>query len=305
MSKFRFTNLIGIISVLLVVSSIHFAYGVNSNIDSINKLAWNDLAGWIDFYVGGDGANVSSLKMSRWGVFENDPSTYVALHCTALPPSGTNDCSVDFGVINDGSGNLEGFAWSDEYGWISFCGGLSTTNCPGAIPYQVTIDIGNDFKGFAWNDILGWISFCGGLSSSTCPGTVDYVVHTTWDRVVNPTSNNYLESVTFDTESDDGFAFNSIYWEGTITPGSTTVGFQLAVSTSTDFSSAIFQGRDGTVNTVYDASSSGESIIVSNAADADFHPFEPGYRYFRYRVYLDKESSTSPVVTKVAVGWTK
>ncbi|MCR4261102.1 MAG: hypothetical protein NUV96_02120 [Candidatus Colwellbacteria bacterium] len=299
----RLINSIGIISVLFTVFFIHSVYGVNSNIDITNKWAWNDLAGWIDFYASGDGANVSSIKMSRWGVFDSDPSTYVALHCTALPPSGTNDCSIDFGVINDGSGNLEGFAWSDEYGWISFCGGQSTANCPGAVPYQVTIDVGNDFKGFAWNDVLGWISFCGGLSTSTCPGSVSYVVHTTWDRISNPTSNNYLESATFDTESDDGFAFNSIYWEGTITPGSTTVGFQLAVSTSTDFSSATFLGSDGTVSTTYSASSSGESIIVDNASD--FHPFEPGYRYFRYRVYLDKESSTSPVVTKVAVGWTK
>ena len=112
----------------------------------------------------------------------------------------------------------------------------------------------------------------------------------------------YLESVTFDTESNDGFAINSIYWEGTLAAGS-TIGFQLAVATSTDFSGVDFLGEDGSITTIYNAADSdgSEAIPVNGLYH---HPFESGYRYFRYRVYLDK-TSASPEVTKISINWTK
>ncbi|KKU18139.1 MAG: hypothetical protein UX31_C0013G0017 [Candidatus Nomurabacteria bacterium GW2011_GWA1_46_11] len=126
---------------------------------------------------------------------------------------------------------------------------------------------------------------------------------TSWNFTTeSQVSNNYLESVTFDTESDDGFAINSIYWEGTLVAGS-TVGFQFAVATSTDFSGVDFLGEDGSVSTLYSATDSdGSEAIPINGVY--HHPFESGYKYFRYRVYLDKTSG-SPEVTKVSINWTK
>lgn len=281
------------LSAIFVIVLIQNASGVTSNIDSTNKWAWNDVAGWIDFYNIGSGAYVDANKVSRWGVWNNNTASYIALHCSALPPAATNDCTPSFGVTNV-SGTLGNYAWSDEYGWISFY-----DNAPYA--YGVTIDAIGNFQGFAWNDVIGWISFCGGLSTTNCPGAISYKVDTSWDPAAPPgTTDNYLESVTFDSGSADGFAINSIYWEGTLAAGS-TIGFQLGVSTSTDFSSVEFRGRDGSVSSVYSAAGSGEAIPVKSL---HHNPFESGYRYFRYRVYLDKASG-SPVVTKVSVNWTK
>jgi len=53
---------------------------------------------------------------------------------------------------------LSGWAWNDDYGWISFnCSdpGLCATS-----NYKVTVSTSTGvFSGWAWNDNLGWISF--------------------------------------------------------------------------------------------------------------------------------------------------
>lgn len=47
---------------------------------------------------------------------------------------------------------LEGWLWTPNIGWISFCGGKqATTTCPGTTTYQVFVDNSNgEFKGYAW-----------------------------------------------------------------------------------------------------------------------------------------------------------
>ncbi|KKQ34307.1 MAG: hypothetical protein US50_C0053G0003 [Candidatus Nomurabacteria bacterium GW2011_GWB1_37_5] len=47
------------------------------------------------------------------------------------------------------SGNVSGWAWSDNIGWISFNG----------TGYGVSVDTTNKFFGYAWSDNIGWISF--------------------------------------------------------------------------------------------------------------------------------------------------
>ncbi|MFH1259015.1 MAG: DUF4082 domain-containing protein [Elusimicrobiota bacterium] len=70
-------------------------------------------------------------------------------------------------------GNVSGFAWSENIGWISFnssnCDidgdGLydgSPLGCPasGSVnPYSVDIDSDGYFYGYAWSENIGWISF--------------------------------------------------------------------------------------------------------------------------------------------------
>ncbi|MEX2054497.1 MAG: hypothetical protein WD883_03075 [Candidatus Colwellbacteria bacterium] len=302
MKKARFNKLIRFSSAAVLVVMIITGHSVVqgfSNINSTNKWAWNDVVGWIDFYVGNTGLNVKSTKVDRWGDIYTSSEAYIATHCTSLPPDSINDCTPTFGVSNDGSGNLSSYAWSDEYGWISFKG--STPD------YGVTIDGSGDFNGFAWNDIIGWISFnCLSTSPDHCGGgSTSYKVNTTWNSTAPPgTTDNYLESVTIDTESDDGFIINSIYWEGT-KPADATIGFQLAVATSTDFTGIDFLGEDGTVSTLYAVGDLDADGIESVPINSSYHnPFEAGYRYFRYRVYLDK-ATASPVVSKVVVNWSR
>jgi len=268
-----------------------------SNIDSTDKWAWNDVVGWIDFYASNSGLNVKSTKIDRWGEIYDSTNSYIATHCTSLPPDANNDCTPTFGVVNNASGTLSGFAWSDDYGWISFA-----SSSPA---YGVTIDGSGNFQGWAWNDIIGWISFCGGLQDPDCPGTVSYKVNTTWELGGgDPPPDNYLESSTIDTGSDDGLIINSIYWEGTKASGS-TIGFQLAVSTSTDFTGVEFLGEDGTSSTIYEVLDTDDDGIESVKVNSVYHnPLQSGYRYFRYRVYLDK-SAGSPIVSKVIVNWSR
>ncbi|MEK7187247.1 MAG: hypothetical protein AAB691_00165 [Patescibacteria group bacterium] len=57
---------------------------------------------------------------------------------------------------------LEGWIWSPNIGWISFCGGKNTFNCPGpsSAAYQVIIDNNTGaFSGYAWTPNAGWLSF--------------------------------------------------------------------------------------------------------------------------------------------------
>jgi len=65
---------------------------------------------------------------------------------------------------NDGNGNLSGYAWSSNAGWINFNPSDS----------QVTIDPATgEFDGYAWAENVGWIHF----SNS---GANDYGVLTSW-----------------------------------------------------------------------------------------------------------------------------
>lgn len=62
-------------------------------------------------------------------------------------------------------GNLTGYAWSDNIGWISFtC--VNTNSCAsnGGYDYGVSENPSGNLTGFAWSDNIGWIKF-GGLSS--------------------------------------------------------------------------------------------------------------------------------------------
>ena len=58
-------------------------------------------------------------------------------------------------MLNDGSGNLAGYAWGENVGWINF-----DPNVPGdANDYGVTIDSEGNFSGYAWGENIGWINF--------------------------------------------------------------------------------------------------------------------------------------------------
>ena len=75
---------------------------------------------------------------------------------------------MDFGVINDGHGNLSGYAWGQGIGWISFSSKTQDKRVGPSEEYGVTIDPATGkFSGRAWgND--GWIEFDikGGIKTS-------------------------------------------------------------------------------------------------------------------------------------------
>lgn len=280
----------------------------STNIDATNHWAWNDNIGWVDFYstnnINVEGTGLTGYASSSLG--------YVALDCNTSPNG--NICgSSNFQVTNDGSGNLAGWAWNDNVGWVSFCGnssGGSTWNgstwvCPSNPTYQVTVDGYGNFQGWAWNDNVGWFSFnCD--NTNTC-GTVSYYVKSIW----SPTATGWLESSTFDTGST-GTTYNSIMWQG-IQPTGTGVKFQLATATSSSAnwgascasnacnSSACegaFIGPDGTTSSYYTPAGPGIPAPITAC-------YANGKRYFRYKVYLEKNANATgtPSITGVIVNW--
>ena len=280
----KFIGLIGLISLIgLIGPSIAFAA---TNIDSTYRYAWNDVIGWIDFYF--DDVNATSTQLSGYA---SSSVGYIALDC-ATSPNGDICATSDFKVSNDGSGYLTGWAWNDAIGWISFCGGAGTTDCPGSVSYQVTINTATgDFSGWAWNDIVGWISFnC--LQPNTC-GTSDYKVKTAW-RTVAATST--LISSIFDTGASSGVAINTIMWQGN-KPSGANVKFQIASSNSSSGPWSYF-GPDGSDTTHYTPTDVNIPVQINLAHHSN-------KRYFRYKIFLESNASqtASPRVDDVIINW--
>lgn len=252
---------------------------------------WNDIIGWIDFY------NTQNITVSATQLtgYASSSVGYISLDC-ATSPNG-NICSPQNGnykVTNNGAGTLAGWGWSDRAGWISFS--CTNNNSCANSNYGVYIDSSGNFQGYAWSDSIGWISFnCLGISSSFCANVSNYEVATTWAPV--PLVGT-LDSATFDTSSTGGAQLNSVIWQGTLNGlpiGS--VGFQFAASNSSSGPWS-FTGPDGTASTTY-AGNPATPIPIT-----DYSAYS-GFRYFRYRLIMESNSSQSitPQVTGVSVNW--
>lgn len=298
-----------------------------SGIDTDVKWAWNDIAGWIDFHGPGGGVNVVDDRIKNYGFFYSNSTSYIALDCQTTPNG--NICSTsNFFVSNDNNGNLAGWAWNDNYGWISFCGnasGGSTYNgstwvCPASPTYQVTIDGGGDFHGWAWNEIIGWISFnCNNSGIGNTCSTSDYKVNTKWEGGGGSggSTSGSLESSTYDTGFSDGIALNSVMWLGTSGAGGTNiVKFQVATANcsggqtnppsctsspgwggSKTNGDGAFVGVDGTSATYYQPGGPGAPAAISTI-------YHNNKRYFRYRIFLEKDAAaTTPIVQDIIINW--
>lgn len=268
-----------------------------TNIDAAiaDHWAWSDILGWIDFYDGGN-SNITVTSQKLTG-YASSSAGYISLDC-ATAPGGQNICGTsNYGVINDGAGNLSGWGWNDVYGWFSFyCG--NTSGC-GTSSYRVYIDASGNFQDYAWNDALGWVSFnC--ANTSGC-GTSSYKVKTSW---VATSTAGTLDSSTFDTGVAGGAQVNSILWSGSL-PAGTAVSFQLAGSNSAS-GPWVYQGPDGTANTWYylNATNVGAGPGESIRTDYVLHN---NARYFRYRVKLvsNQSQTASPSVDAIHINWSR
>jgi hypothetical protein len=275
-------------------------YGIFSA--STTHWAWNDEIGWIDFSPEiAVTVNVSSAQLTGYA---SSSVGSISLDCGTAPngSGGTqNICGTsNYKVSNNGSGNLSGWAWNDEIGWISFYWGNASANpvaqttalCQSYSSYcGVYIDGAGVFHGWAWNDTVGWISF--NCANTSCPlSNFDVVTTWTW---TSQGETGTLDSQTFDTGVTSGAQLNSITWKGNV-PSGTSVGFQIAVSNSAS-GPWNFIGPDGTSATTY-TNISGSPISLGNYSSLDG-------RYFRYRVILTTNTgqTATPQVTSVIVNW--
>jgi type II secretory pathway pseudopilin PulG len=151
-----------------------------SNISNSYHYAWSENVGWIDFAYPGGNVQVprqdGELKGLSYILSDN---SWISLNCLS-----TDSCSsVDYKVSSDEDGNLFGWAWSENYGWISFScttGGADNENICASSNYEVTVATSTgEFDGYAWAEHIGWVSFnceTGGESQSNICLTSDYKV---------------------------------------------------------------------------------------------------------------------------------
>ncbi len=129
-----------------------------------SQYAYGENVGWMNAEPngdGGDGVQVSDYALTGWMWGEN--TGWISLSC-----QNTTSCAtVDYGVSNDGCGNLAGYAWAENLGWINFSPSTS----------GVVIDPQTgDFSGRAWGENVGWVSFASAVS-------LLYRMQTGWRRL--------------------------------------------------------------------------------------------------------------------------
>ncbi|HKQ39579.1 MAG TPA: thrombospondin type 3 repeat-containing protein [Verrucomicrobiae bacterium] len=127
-----------------------------TTINSVNKLGYGANIGWMNWQ--GDAANggvIGAFVCSGnvWGANVG----WINLG-SGSPANGIryqNNGAADFGVNHDGAGNLTGYGYGANIGWLTF-----TNRDAGGTPYEgpkVDLLTGR-LSGFVWSANCGWIS---------------------------------------------------------------------------------------------------------------------------------------------------
>ncbi len=126
-------------------------WAATTGIDSTDKWSYGNHIGYVNFK-SAQGGDVTVTEDGIYGYIWAENIGWIKLACDGNPPY-ENTSNSNWGVNNDGSGNLSGFAWNDNAGWINF----SSANS------RVVIDLesGGDFSGYGWGENVGWINFAG------------------------------------------------------------------------------------------------------------------------------------------------
>ena len=145
-----------------------FAENIDPDDDG-SQYAYGENVGWLNAEPSGDGGPGVEVKDSKLtGYIWAENIGWVSLSCENTSSCGT----ANYGVTNDGNGNLKGYAWGENVGWISFS--CENTGSCGTVGYGVTIDPATgEFSGKAWGENIGWTTF-----RST--GSVTFGVTTSW-----------------------------------------------------------------------------------------------------------------------------
>src|SRR5215469_8653172 len=137
----------GIALALLSILNPAFA---GTTIDSANRYAYGANIGWINAVADtNNGAIIGDYTCS--GYLYSANAGWINLG-SGNPTNGIyyqNLSATDFGVNNDGLGNLTGYAWGANIGWITF---EQTFGKP-----KVSLLTGK-MSGFVWSANCGWIS---------------------------------------------------------------------------------------------------------------------------------------------------
>ena len=141
---------------LLTWISLAFAAHAATTINAVNKYSYGANIGWIDWR--GDVANGAVI-----GAFVCSGSIYAAnVGWISLgdgaPANGVrygNDLATDCGVNHDGAGNLVGYAYGANIGWLTFTNRASDGTAYDGPKVNL---LNGRLTGFVWSANCGWIS---------------------------------------------------------------------------------------------------------------------------------------------------
>jgi hypothetical protein len=139
------------------------ALHAGTSIDAVNRYAYGGDIGWIDWVANtNNGAILGDYVCS--GYIYSGNVGWINLG-SGSPVNGIqyqNNSASDFGVNQDGLGNLIGYAWGANIGWITF---EQTYGKP-----KINLLTGG-LSGYAWSANCGWIS----LSNAVAHVQTDYL----------------------------------------------------------------------------------------------------------------------------------
>jgi len=127
-----------------------------STIDAANRYSYGANIGWMDWR--GDtnhGAIIGEYVCSGYLFAANVGWINLGGGAPANGIQYQNNSAADFGVNNDGLGNLSGYAYGANIGWLAF------TN-PGAPRVNL---LTGEFSGYVWSANCGWISLSNAVAS--------------------------------------------------------------------------------------------------------------------------------------------
>src|SRR5882672_5229350 len=139
----------------------------STSINAVNKFAFGANVGWID--ARGDtnhGAVIGEFVCSGYLYSANVGWIHLGSDAPANGIHYQNNSSIDYGVNNDGLGNIRGFAYGANIGWINF----ESSGAP-----KVDLKTGK-LSGSIYSANCGWISLSNAFAvvqTDTIPGGTD------------------------------------------------------------------------------------------------------------------------------------
>lgn len=145
--------------ILLPLAALH----AGTSIDTVNRYSYGANIGWINGVADtNNGAVMGDYVCSGYLYSANVGWINLGSGSPANSIQYQNNSATDFGVNNDGLGNLSGYAWGANIGWITF---EQTYGKP-----KINLLTGA-LSGFVWSANCGWIS----LSNATVYVQTDYL----------------------------------------------------------------------------------------------------------------------------------
>ena len=151
-----------------------------TTVNAVNKYAFGSDIGWIDSRGNTNGgAVIGEFVCSGYLYGANVGWIHLGSNSPANGIQYQNNSATDYGVNNDGVGNLRGFAWSPNVGWINF----ESNGAP-----RVNLQTGK-LSGSVYSANCGWISLSNAFAivqTDTVAGGTDSNLNglpDAWERI--------------------------------------------------------------------------------------------------------------------------